>query len=248
MIAVLHRESPRALLALSLLAAVVALAGCATATRPVNARLDKVDNDAGYRYHLRPQESRDAETMMVLAFSGGGTRAAAFSFGVLEELRRTEIAIGGKKARLLDEVDGITGVSGGSFTALAYGLYGDRLFDEYEKRFLKRDVQSELLGRFLSPRNWNALYSSSWGRSEMAAELYDEILFGGATFGDLAKLPGPMIMVTATDISTGSRLGFAQSEFDLICSDLSTFPCCRRSRSTTTAAPAAIASRRGRAA
>jgi NTE family protein len=227
MIAVLHRESPRALLALSLLAAVVALAGCATATRPVNARLDKVDNDAGYRYHLRPQESRDAETMMVLAFSGGGTRAAAFSFGVLEELRRTEIAIGGKKARLLDEVDGITGVSGGSFTALAYGLYGDRLFDEYEKRFLKRDVQSELLGRFLSPRNWNALYSSSWGRSEMAAELYDEILFGGATFGDLAKLPGPMIMVTATDISTGSRLGFAQSEFDLICSDLSTFPLSR---------------------
>ncbi|MDZ7924089.1 MAG: hypothetical protein U5M23_08510 [Marinagarivorans sp.] len=44
--------------------------------------------------------------------------------------------------RLLDRVTGsLTGVSGGSFTALAYGLYGDKLFTDYEHRFLKRDVQ-----------------------------------------------------------------------------------------------------------
>ena len=36
----------------------------------------------------------------------------------------------GSKGRLLDEVDVITGVSGGSFTALAYGLYGEKLFDD----------------------------------------------------------------------------------------------------------------------
>ena len=35
-------------------------------------------------------------------------------------------------------------MSGGSFTALAYGLYGDKLFADYEQRFLKRDVQGEL--------------------------------------------------------------------------------------------------------
>ena len=38
----------------------------------------------------------------------------------------------GKKIRMIDEVDLITGVSGGSFTALAYGLYGEKLFDIYE--------------------------------------------------------------------------------------------------------------------
>ena len=60
----------------------------------------------------------------------------------LEFLRRTEV-VGpkGNKVRLLDAVDMITGVSGGSFTALAYGLYGDRLFSEYEQRLLKRNVQ-----------------------------------------------------------------------------------------------------------
>jgi NTE family protein len=129
--------------------------------------------------------------------------------------------------RLLDEVDIITGVSGGSFTALSYGLYGDKLFDDYERRFLKRDVQGELLSRFLNPENWSALWSKGWGRSEMAAQMYDEILFHGATFGDLNRGDGPLIMATATDISTGSRFTFVQSEFDLICSDLNAVPLSR---------------------
>ena len=62
----------------------------------------------------------------MLAFSGSGTRAAAFSYGVLEFLSRTEI-VGpqGQTLRTLDAVDVITCLSGGSFTALAYGLYGD---------------------------------------------------------------------------------------------------------------------------
>src|SRR5205814_293529 len=84
-----------------------------------------------------------------LASCGGGTRAAAFSFGVLEALRDIQLeGARGRKGRLLDEVDIITGVSGGSFTALAYGLYGDKLFDDYEQRFLKRNVQGELIKRF----------------------------------------------------------------------------------------------------
>jgi NTE family protein len=58
----------------------------------------------------------------------------------------------GNKGNLLDAVDVITGVSGGSFTALAYGLYGDKLFAEYEQRFLKRDVQGEIVSRSFSPR------------------------------------------------------------------------------------------------
>ena len=110
---------------------------------------------------------------------------------------------------------------GGSFTALAYGLYGDKLFDDYEQRFLKRDVQGELIARAMNPGNWGSLGSTGWGRSELAAQLYDEILFNGATFGDLQRGKGPLILASATDISTGSRLVFNQSTFDILCSDLS---------------------------
>ena len=126
----------------------------------------------------------------------------------------------GNKGNLLDAVDVITGVSGGSFTALAYGLYGDKLFAEYEQRFLKRDVQGEIVSRSFSPSYWGKLNTTGWGRSELAAELYDEILFDGATFGDLNRGKGPLILASATDISTGSRFVFSQRVFDVICSDL----------------------------
>jgi NTE family protein len=213
-------------LSLLALAALLSLGGCAT--RPVNPRITEYVPDRGYQYSARVRHSRDPQNLVILAFSGGGTRAAAFSYGVLETLRRTEI-VGprGVKFRLLDEVDIITGVSGGSFTALAYGLYGEKLFDQYEKRFLKRNVQGELISRFFNPTKWGALNSTGWGRSELAAQLYDEILFEGATFADLDRGDGPMITVVATDISTGSRLAFTQGVFDSLCSDLGPFPLSR---------------------
>ena len=200
--------------------AIVALAGCAS--RPINEPIAQVDPKAGYRpYLLIPKrQNNDPHTLFVLSFSGGGTRAAALSYGVLEELRRTEVVVSGQRRRLIDEVDLITGVSGGSFTALAYALYGDRLFAEYEGRFLKRDVQGALLARGLNPFNWWRFVGGSAGRSELAAEYYDEILFEGATFGDLLDKSGPVAIATGTDISTGSRLAFFQNDFDLLCSDL----------------------------
>src|SRR5204863_4898413 len=180
------------------------------------------------------------ENLVILAFSGGGTRAAAFSYGVLEFLRRTEVTgPKGNKGRLLDEVDVITGVSGGSFTALAYGLYGDKLFSEYEQSFLKRNVQGELLSRLVNPIYGGGLWSPTWGRSELAAQLYDEILFNGATFADLDRGDGPMILPTATDISSGARFGFNQAIFDVICSDLLSVPL-SRAAAASSAVPFAL--------
>jgi NTE family protein len=202
------------------LLAIMALAGCAS--RPINEPITQFDPGSGYRpYLLIPKrQNNDPSTLFILSFSGGGTRAAAFSYGVLEELRRTEIVIDGKRRRLIDEVDVITGVSGGSFTALAYALYGERLFAEYETRFLKRDVEGTLLGRTLNPLNWSKFIGGSAGRSELAAEYYDEILFEGATFSDLLDKQTPVAVASGTDISTGSRLAFYQQDFDLLCSDL----------------------------
>jgi NTE family protein len=197
----------------------IAIAGCAT--RPVNPPLTQTSTDTGYTFQTRQKHFKSEENLVILAFSGGGTRAAAFSYGVLELLRRTEVVTkSGRKAHMIDAVDVITGVSGGSFTALAYGLYGDKLFLDYEQRFLKRDVQGELISRALNPVNWGALSSTAWGRSELAAQLYDEILFNGATFGDLDRSDGPFIMASATDISTGGRVVFSQNIFNAFCSNL----------------------------
>ena len=201
-------------------AALLALGACATA--PVNPPLAHADPAAGYRYQNTARYDRDKDDLVILAFSGGGTRAAAFSYGVLEALRDTEV-IGrdGRRERVLDSVDIIAGVSGGSFTALAYGLYGDRLFGDYEQQFLKRDVQGALIGRALTPLYWIPMSAPDWGRSELAADYYDEILFNGATFADLQRGSNPMIVASATDLSSGARFYYTQRMFDVLCSDLS---------------------------
>ena len=165
--------------------------------------------------------------LFYLTFSGGGTRASALSYGVLEELRKTEVVIDGKKRRLLDEVDGISGVSGGSFTAGYYGLFGDRIFEDFESKFLKKNIQGALLLGVLNPLNWPKLFAGIFGRSDLAVEYYDKHIFEGKTFGDIAARKGPVIVINATDMTHGTRIGFIQDAFDLICSDVSSFSVAR---------------------
>ena len=120
---------------------------------------------------------------MVLAFSGGGTRAAALAYGVLEAMRDTTVNLDGQPKRLLDEIDVISSVSGGSFTAAYFGLHGDRIFTDFENSFLRADVTGELVSGLFQP----ALWFSEGGRTEMAIDYYDEKVFRGATFADLQR-------------------------------------------------------------
>ena len=187
-------------------------------------RIAQVDPATGYRSDTRLERvvSNDPETLLLVAFSGGGTRAAAFSYGVLEELRRTPVVVAGHEARMLDQVDAISSVSGGSFTALAYALYGERLFEVFESRFLKRNVEQALITDLINPFNWPAMTFGAFTRSDLAARYYDEFLFDGATFGDLVDKPGPLVVASSTEFSSGYRFTFTQGMYDLICSRLST--------------------------
>jgi NTE family protein len=195
---------------------------------PVNEPLKQVDPQSGYRVKYMAPPGNSENLALYLTFSGGGTRAAAISYGVLEELRKTEVVIDGKKRRLLDEVDAISSVSGGSFTAGYYGLFGDRIFEDFESKFLKKNIQGALTTRTLfNPINWFRLSSGTFARSDLAAEYYDKHVFEGKTFGDMAARKGPMIMMNATDMTHGVRIAFSQDAFDVICSDLSRFPVAR---------------------
>jgi NTE family protein len=198
------------------------LGGCAV--RPITPELTHYAPASGYRWNpRRVLPDNDPQTLLILTFSGGGTRAAAFAYGVLEELRRTTVKTPRGTASALSQIDLITGTSGGSFTALAYALYGEHLFDFYDKVFLKRDVEGELLQRLFNPLRWPQVLSQGFGRSELAEEYYDEILFHRATYGDLLKKDTPVAIVGATDVTTGMRIDFSQPTFDVMCSDLSRF-------------------------
>src|SRR5262249_9320511 len=102
---------------------------------------------AAPRHPLQAPPAHAAHTDSVIGcapLSGGGTRAAALAFGVLEELRDTTVVWDGKEKRLLDEVDAISAVSGGAIVGASWALFRDRAFDHLHESFLDRDVESEL--------------------------------------------------------------------------------------------------------
>jgi NTE family protein len=201
------------------------LGGCAH--YPPNPYLKECSTTEGYRLKTFGHGQRSDRMLLFLTFSGGGTRAASLAYGVLEELARTEIFLEGKKRTMLDEVDAISGVSGGSFTASYYGLFGRRIFEDFESRFLKKDIQKELFDLTLEPSNWFRLSSGKFGRSDLVAEYYDQNIFEGKTFGDIAATGGPFILVNATDVTLGTYFSFSQDMFDILCSDVSRVPVSR---------------------
>src|SRR5713226_5721221 len=137
------------------LTAVAWLAGCIHA--PLNKPLAHYEPTGGIRYTSRTPPDVTSDVAILLFFSGGGKRAAALSYGVLSELAATTAPISGRDQRLLDQVEVISSVSGGSFTAAYYCLYHDRIFTDFEPRFLKHNVNAALLGRLFTPTHWPAL-------------------------------------------------------------------------------------------
>ena len=220
------RRSSRLQTRLALAALALATLACGTYF-PVNERLPAWQPEEGYRGSRHERALASDQLLLMLAFSGGGTRAAAFAYGVLEELAVTHVAFDGRVRSLVDEVDAVSGVSGGSFTAAYLGLHGRGIFRGFADRFLHRDVQSDLLLRLLFPTNWLRLFSPYWARSDLAAEYYDSRIFDGATFADMLAGPGPFAAIHATDLTTGSPFAFVQDQFDYLCSDLSLYPVSR---------------------
>ena len=202
---------------------VLLVSGCASYGVIDNEPVLGTAGDQGYSVEQFMEEWRTSENALMLAFSGGGTRAAALSYGVLKELRDTPVVSGQGTIRLLDEVHTISSVSGGSFTSAYYGLHGDGIFDDYEEVFLRKNVEGALIRRVLNPLRW----FGSTGRTEMAVGYYDKHIFKGATYADMQKQDGPLIVINASDLANGVRFSFVQEYFNLLCSDLSSFPVSR---------------------
>jgi NTE family protein len=102
-------------------------------------------------------------------------------------------------------------------------LFGDRIFQDFESRFLRKDWDSELRGRILrSPGNWFWLWSPFWACPYHGGPA-EEALFEGKTYGDLVQRR-PALLIHASDMATLGRFEFRQAQFDVMCSDLSQLP------------------------
>jgi NTE family protein len=189
--------------------AIIFFASCSSKENYLN---EPISKENFQKLKVKKVEKREDKVSLILTFSGGGTRAASFAYGVLKEL---------KNQNMLHEVDVISSVSGGSFTSAYYGLYGDKIFDEFEDKFLKKPIQSNLISSILNPFNWFDFSISS--RSEYVANYYEKEIFGKKTFKDL-RVDSPKIVINATDISTGNVFSFSPENFRKICSDWDSYP------------------------
>lgn len=185
------------------------------------------DRAAQYRVQNMARGEGNSDTLLLsLTFSGGGMRSAAASYHLLDALRRQPVRIDGRDTTLLREVDFISAISGGSFTAAYYALHRDRFFEDYPTRVLRRDLQGEVLGAVLRPRRAWALSSPFYGRGDHLAAVLDDTLFARTTFADMPR-ERPFVRIGATDMLDGRRVEFTQENFDDLCSDLAPVPVAR---------------------
>lgn len=209
-------------IAVFVLFAVFSLTGCAS--RSWNEPIAAKDMSGDYNLVGHHAAGNAKDVFVILAFSGGGMRSAAFSYGTLKALRDINVTIHGQKRSLLDEVDVISSVSGGSYTAAYYGLFGQRIFKDYERNFLLRDVEGEMLGTLLNPINTISLASSDYNRGDLAASWLDNNVFEHRTFSSMSQNGLPYVILNASDLNTGMTFSFMQQQFDFLCSDLNSYP------------------------
>jgi len=208
----------------SLVVAILAVSLVSCAFYRQNPPLQHYDSSYGYRFSNLTAENptRPSPNFIIVSLSGGGTRAAALAYGALARMNQDQI---GNGRTLLDEVDVVSSVSGGSFASAYLGLFGkDRFINHFRDDVLYRQIQRDVIVRLFEPWNWPQWML--YGRSDIAESYYNSEIFAGQTYQSIPRRR-PYIILNATDISWGARFEFTQEYFDRMCSDLSPVPIAR---------------------
>jgi len=159
------------------------------------------------------------ENSIVLSFSGGGLRAAAFAHGVLSALESVKTADGD----LLDDVALISSVSGGSLTAAYYGVYGREGLTRFRSEVLLPGFESGMRLSLYSPANLTRVLGGGLNTRENFGDALDRKVFHGATFADIYSRQRPEIRIQATDLYHRVPFLFFPPLFSILCSDLSRY-------------------------
>lgn len=182
-----------------------------------------------YRFSPKP----DKETLVIVTLSGGGARAAALAFGTLTTLGGLAPArdrAAGSADSLLDQVDIISSVSGGSVTAGWYALNGKSGLgttgdDAKLWTFLTKEWTGELIWKGLNPWSVARYTFSSYERNDVLVDFFRQHLFRDITYDAVldryrSDPHQPYVILNATDLGHESIFQFTQGHFDLLCSDL----------------------------
>lgn len=189
----------------------VILLGCAPWNQPQNQPL------AGENAPLASPAPGDGELYIGLAFSGGGMRATAFAYGMLQELQAAQT---GNPNGLLDDVHLVSGVSGGSVMAAQLGLKGPEGIPGFREKFLITNAEAYMTTSALNPLTIAKGIAGGVNGRDTFGRYLDDTLFHGATFADLRR-SHIKTWINATDMANNTPFLFSPETFDALCSELS---------------------------
>lgn len=206
---------------------------------------------------------RQKDVLVLLAFSGGGSRAAYFSALSMLEMQKIKFTVGGEESDLLHEVDVISSVSGGSLAAGYYAISADpgaecasetgRTWnvdnDAEIRELMTRDYRDRWLGNWFWPNNIFSFWFSNFDRTDIMARTLANSLFSGKAdgtdlrLGELNALRPNLILNATTgsrgsgdekNISFGHVFTFTDEDFARICSSVQEYSAARAVMATAT--------------
>ena len=193
-----------------------------------SARYNLSLTDAEPVEHATSSSVHDDQTLMYACFSGGGTRAMAMGYEVVNMLAKVpyKVYITGPGSRdttsLRDEIDYTSGVSGGAFVSAALAVYPQKEWSEFYRVGVSRNIQGSIIRRLLAVKNWPRLLSPYYNRTDLASEFYDRRVFKRMTIGQLPVRP--VVYLNTTVLAVKSHLVFTDEYFRYIGSDINSYP------------------------
>ncbi|MEE9354974.1 MAG: patatin-like phospholipase family protein [Methylococcaceae bacterium] len=167
------------------------------------------------------------DTLVILSLSGGGSRAAYWSAATMLALEKVFAEEG---INLLQEVDAISAVSGGTLPAAYYAIStepddppetapSNRIWDEPTvKELMTRNYVLKWVGNWFWPTNMAKFWFTDYDRSDIMAQtladnLFDKRIIGeDLTFGEM-NFHRPNIILNATNGTSDKSEDKAQYKF-----------------------------------
>jgi NTE family protein len=213
---------PRRLLLLAVLLFVVGCAGAHFENAPL--RSGEANPD---RRSIDP--ASPDRPVILMTFSGGGSRAAALAEAVLSDMAQTAYTSVDGPHVLSEDVKLISSVSGGSVTAAWFGLHRgpghwDGDLDGLRRDFLTQDNMAALELDAVNPITWFGLVTGQSTRIEALEALFNQRLYHNATLAALNQAGKPYIVMNATDMAGGETFAMVPRRFDDVCSNYDALP------------------------
>ena len=164
----------------------------------------------------------DQDTLVGIAVSGGGSRAATFAAGALEALANIRVTNDGRERSVLEVVTHMSSVSGGSLATAYYAvkkpakpvavLAANGLSPAYQQFFTsyKEEMQLNFQLRALGRQMVNFRVANPTKLAYSFADVWDANFFNGITFAGLYEREqrgdAPRIILNGTIYNSGRRL------------------------------------------